>query len=93
MIIKEIDRRLDLVELFTDDLNLSNQIRKLLSSVKDIERCLLRLHYNSSGLNDFLNIVTSLEIVSQISLLLITKLNTLVENSNVRNSLILEIKS
>jgi DNA mismatch repair protein MutS len=54
---------------------LLSQIRKSLQNVKDTERCLLRLHYQSTGLNDFLNIVSSLDVINQVSALLASKVS------------------
>lgn len=87
MCIKEINRRLDLVQVFIDDTNLASQIRKLLPSIKDTERCLLRLHYHSTGFNDFLNIVSSLEVIATISLLLTAKNDSLKERKLFNGSL------
>ena len=84
MCIKEINKRLDLVQLFVDDSSLTCQVRNCLNNVGDIERCLLRLHYQSSGLNDFLNILKSLETVSQISMHLTLKKYSLDERHLLR---------
>lgn len=65
--IPEINRRLDLIQLFYDDTRLTHDVRHLLLSAKDVERSLQRLHMETGGPSDFMNIILTLETVLALS--------------------------
>lgn len=67
--IKEIEKRLDLVEFFTNNQSLVIEIRELLKGIGDLERILIRMQYNKANPKDFrviINSVKSLESIDKI---------------------------
>lgn len=64
--IKEIERRLDLVEFFTKNQPLIREIRELLKEIGDLERILVRMQYNKANPKDFRTIINSIKSVESI---------------------------
>ncbi|KAJ3291238.1 Mismatch repair protein msh3 [Borealophlyctis nickersoniae] len=75
--VPEINRRLDLVEVFFNNSHLTSDVRDLLSTCRDIERSLQRMHFQSHGPVDYTNILTTLNVVGQIKLKLSEELKVL----------------
>ncbi|TPX69598.1 hypothetical protein SpCBS45565_g02319 [Spizellomyces sp. 'palustris'] len=75
--IDEINRRLDLVEVFFSDTHLLADIRELLSNCKDVERALQRIHLAKATPGDYINIIATLRMADQIFRLLERKQNQL----------------
>ncbi|KND04325.1 DNA mismatch repair protein MutS [Spizellomyces punctatus DAOM BR117] len=75
--IDEINRRLDLVEVFFSDTHLLADVRELLSNCKDVERALQRIHLAKATPGDYLNIIATLRMADQIFRLLESKQNQL----------------
>jgi DNA mismatch repair protein MutS len=67
--LKEIESRLDLVQLFHDDLYLSRVVSDELSNIKDIEKALQRLHVSHS-VSDLFVVLDGLRVVEKLKLLL-----------------------
>ncbi len=68
----EIERRLDTVETFMEDLLLLNELREYLDKIYDLERINTRLSYNRTTPKDLVSLRESLRVVSDINSLLET---------------------
>lgn len=64
--VSAINRRLDLIEFFIRNVELSTQISSLLPAIGDIERSLTRLYLNRGGPRDLYNIKQSLKAADNI---------------------------
>ncbi|EGC38193.1 hypothetical protein DICPUDRAFT_29143 [Dictyostelium purpureum] len=89
--INEINNRLNLIEFFYENLDITKEIRKLLVRCLDLERCLQRVYISKAGPRDLSGIGSTLAISMEIKRILderIKKLkptpqiNNLVENIN-----------
>ncbi|KAI9209459.1 muts domain V-domain-containing protein [Polychytrium aggregatum] len=69
--VPEIERRLNLVEVFFTNSHLLVDVRTALKSFKDIERALSKLHLNRGGPADFHHVIQSLKISRDLRQLLL----------------------
>lgn len=65
--IKEINKRLDITQFFVENNTICQNIRKVLSKVGDLERCITRLNMNRSTPRDLLSIKYTIEIAENIA--------------------------
>ncbi|TPX47459.1 hypothetical protein SeLEV6574_g02653 [Synchytrium endobioticum] len=63
----EINRRLDLVDVFANDTHLCDELRSILKQCKDVERGIQRLHVDASSPQDFSNVIRTLALIGQIA--------------------------
>ncbi|KAJ3043383.1 hypothetical protein HDV00_005081 [Rhizophlyctis rosea] len=64
--IEEINRRLDIVQLFDENPHLTSDVQKLLTECKDIERSLQRIEFDRGRPDDLLRIMETLKAVERV---------------------------
>ena len=80
--INEINRRLDLVDIFYSDSFLTANTVDLLSACRDIERSLQRIHLRTGAPSDLTNIIHTLTSSKSIKEVLLQKLNSMDHGSH-----------
>lgn len=80
----EINRRLDLIDVFHSDKYLLHTIIDLLSECKDVERSLQRIHLETGAPSDLVNIVHTLNLSDRLKKELVKKTQLLSSESSKR---------
>ncbi|KAI8921244.1 muts domain V-domain-containing protein [Powellomyces hirtus] len=69
----EINRRLDLVNVFYEDTHLLSDVRELLADIRDMERAIQRIHRGKGSPGDYVQIIGTLRVAANIAKLLDSK--------------------
>ncbi|TPX59375.1 hypothetical protein PhCBS80983_g02493 [Powellomyces hirtus] len=69
----EINRRLDLVNVFYEDSHLLSDVRELLADIRDMERAIQRIHRGKGSPGDYVQIIGTLRVAADIAKLLDSK--------------------
>ncbi|KAJ3036766.1 Mismatch repair protein msh3, partial [Rhizophlyctis rosea] len=72
----EINRRLDILQLFYNHTNLREQVRIFLSDCKDVERSFQRMHFGDSRPDDILRLLTTMKAAQSISHLILLEISS-----------------
>lgn len=78
--IKNIEKRLEIVELFVNDIILMNEIKKLLRDIYDLERIVSKISLGNCNGRDLCSLKTSLQILPQLKDILIRSNKTALVN-------------
>ncbi|EAL69456.1 hypothetical protein DDB_G0275999 [Dictyostelium discoideum AX4] len=92
--LKEINSRLNQLEFFYNNMELTNEVRSFLNAGSDIERCIQRLKINKSGPRDLHTIGSTLQSIFHLKESLQSKLLTMKINEQTEsiNQLLLKIQ-
>ncbi|KAM9964888.1 hypothetical protein ACTFIW_004680 [Dictyostelium discoideum] len=92
--LKEINSRLNQLEFFYNNMELTNEVRSFLNAGSDIERCIQRLKINKSGPRDLHTIGSTLQSIFHLKESLQSKLLTMKINDQTEsiNQLLLKIQ-
>ncbi|KAJ3340520.1 Mismatch repair protein msh3, partial [Kappamyces sp. JEL0680] len=85
--LEEINRRLDLVEVFYHDPHLTTELTQLLGQCKDIERALQRIHFETGVPSDLLTVTHTLAVAKEVKQLLAKKIAGMSEECSQRRVL------